>query len=204
MTFINLWDLGMNKALYEIVGAAANIGKVKNFLLIDVLDLSRDSQCLEDKLDMTDEKLYGNRDQSVELFRLHTTLAYYILMILGAKGSTLTSKSALLVGTHADKFHNCDGTHADEFHNHDELTKAVEKVQLGVKARAGEYGLQDVICPAMISVDARNPDDVEMVKKQLDTLIDEVHCFEGDIRLSWIFLRTMLHSTMQASLHAKN
>ena len=186
MTFINLWDLGMNKALYEIVGAAANIGKVKNLLLIDVLDLSRDSQCLEDKLDMTNEELYGkrNRDQSFELFRLRTTLAYYILMILGAKGSTLTSKSALLVGTHADKFHN-----------HDRLAEAVEKVQLGVKARAGEYGLQDVICPGMIPVDARNPDDVEMVKQQLDTLIDEVHCFERDIPLSWIFLRTMLHST---------
>ena len=186
MTFINLWDLGMNKALYEIVGAAANIGKVKNLLLVDVLDLSRDSKRLEDKLDMTKEELYGkrNRDQSFELFRLRTTLAYYILMILGAKGSTLTSKSALLVGTHADKFHN-----------RYELTEAVEKVQLGVKARAGEYGLQDVICPGMISVDARNPDNVEMVKEQLDTLIDEVHCFEGDIRLSWIFLRTMLHST---------
>ena len=186
MTFINLWDLGMNKALYEIVGAAANIGKVKNLLLVDVLDLSRDSQHLDDKLDMTNEVLYGkrNRDQSFELFRLRTTLAYYILMILGAKGSTLTSKSALLVGTHADKFHN-----------RYELTEAVEKVQLGVKARAGEYGLQDVICPGMISVDARNLDNVEMVKEQLDTLIDEVDCFEGDIHLSWIFLRTMLHST---------
>ena len=64
-----------------------------------------------------------------------------------------------------------------------------------MKARAGEYGLQDVICPGMIPVDARNPDDVEKVKRQLDILIDEVHCFEGDIRLSWIFLRTMLHST---------
>ena len=187
MTFINFWDLGMNKALYEIVGAAAIIGKVKNLLLVDVLDLSRDSKRLEDKLDMTNEELYGkrNRDQSFELFRLRTTLAYYILMILGAKGSTLMSKSALLVGTHADKF----------AHNEGGLTKGVEKVQLGVKARAGEYGLQDVICPGLIPVDARNPDDVEKVKKQLDTLIDEVHCFEGDIRLSWIFLRTMLHST---------
>ena len=185
MTFINFWDLGMNKALYEFVGAAANIGKVKNLILVDVLNLSRDSPRLEDKLDMTNEELYGKRDQGFELFRLCTTLAYYILMILGAKGSTLMSKSALLVGTHADKF----------AHNEGGLTEGVEKVQLGVKARAGEYGLQDVICPGLIPVDARNPDDVEKVKKQLDTLIDEVHCFEGDIRLSWIFLRTMLHST---------
>ena len=186
LTFMNLWDLGMNKAFYEIVGAAANVAKIKSLLLVDVLDLSRDSQRLDEKLDLTNEELYGkcNSDQSHELFRFRTNLAYYILMVLGAKESMLTPRSALLVGTHADKFHNCD-----------ELTEAIEKVQLGVKARAGEYGLQDVICPGMIPVDARNPDDVEKVKKQLDTLIDEVHCFEGDIRLSWIFLRTMLHST---------
>ena len=185
MTFINLWDLGIKKALYEIVGAAAFIGRMKSLLVVDVLDLSRDPQRLNKRLDLGDEKLYGKDHSEHRLFRLRTNLAYYILMVLGAKQNTLTSRSALLVGTHADRF----------AHNQEGLTEAVEKVQLGVKAGASEYGLQDVICPGLIPVDAKNADDVEKVKKQLDILIDEGRRFERDIPLSWIFLRTMLHST---------
>jgi len=188
LTFINLWDLGTNKALYEFIGAAASIGKIKNLLLVDVLDLSRDPQRLEQKLDMGNEALYGKHcsgQKPIELFRLRTTLAYYILMILGAKGSTLTSHSALLVGTHADSFAENQGG----------LKEAIEKVQVGVKARASDYGLQDVICPGLLSVDAKNPEDVAIVKDKLNSLIDEGHRFERDIRLSWVFLRTTLHST---------
>ena len=188
LTFINLWDLGMNKALYEFIGAAASIGKIKNLLLVDVLDLSRDPQRLEQKLDMGDEALYGKHcsDQNCsELFRLRTSLAYYILMILGAKESTLTSQSAVLVGTHADMFAE----------NEDGLKEAIEKVQVGVKARASDYGLQDVICPGLIPVNAKNPEDAAIVKDKLDSLIDEGHRFEKDIPLSWIFLRTTLYST---------
>ena len=183
LTYINLWDLGMNKALYEFIGAAASTGRIKNLLLVDVLDLSRDPQRLEQKLDMGDETLYGQNCS--ELFRLRTSLAYYILMILGAKESTLTSQSALLVGTHADRF----------VENEDGLKEAIEKVQVGVKARASDYDLQDVICPGLIPVNAKNPEDVAIVKDKLDSLIDEGHHYEKDIHLSWIFLRTALYST---------
>jgi len=188
LTFMNLWDLGMNKALYEFVGAAVSIGKIKNLLLVDVLDLSRDPQRLEQKLDMENVELYGKHCGSqnpFELFRLRTTLAYYILMILGAKGSTLTSHSALLVGTHADSF----------VENQDGLKEAVEKVQVGVKARASDYGLQDVVCPGLVPVNAKNPSDVAQVKHKLNSMIDDGHDFEKDIPLSWIFLRTTLYST---------
>lgn len=194
LTFINLWDLGTNKALYEFIGAAASIGKIKNLLLVDVLDLSRDPQRLEQKLDMRNEALYGKHcsgQKPFELFRLRTTLAYYILMILGAMESTLTSHSALLVGTHADSFAE----------NQDGLKEAIEKVQVGVKARASDYGLQDVVCPGLLSVDAKNPEDVAIVKDKLNGLIDEGNHFRQDIRfephirLSWVFLRTTLHST---------
>jgi len=188
LTFVNLWDLGTNKALYEFIGAAASIGKIKNLLLVDVLDLSRDPQRLEQKLDMGNEALYGQHcsgQKPIELFRLRTALAYYILMILGAKGSTLTSHSALLVGTHADSFAENQGG----------LKQAIEKVQVGVKARASDYGLQDVICYGLLSVDAKNPEDVAIVKDKLNSLINEGNRFERDIRLSWVFLRTTLHST---------
>lgn len=105
-------------------------------------------------------------------------------MLTAKKAAVSTNYPAvLLVGTHADQLETS-------------RNEARKNILMGVKARANDFGLSDVVYSGIAAVDARIPDDVtEFVRKELDKLIDQNHRFERDIRLSWIFLRTVLHST---------
>ena len=185
ITYINLMDVGHNKALYEVLAIFAS--DMKNFLLLDVLDLERDAGTLYQRHSLMDKSVYPTYRTRAndKLFRLRSTLAYYILFMFTAKKTTVATKypSVLLVGTHADCL---DGA---------SCKKARKNVLVGVKARPNDFGLSDVIYPGIAAVDARNPENVtEVVRKALDKLIDENHRFERDIRLSWVFLRTVLYS----------
>ena len=185
ITYINVMDVGHNKALYEVL--AIFTSGMKNFLLLDVLDLERDANkphLQHSLMDVSVYPMYQSRGKN-KLFCLRSTLAYYSLFMLTAKETAVATKypSVLLVGTHADCLDEAS------------CKKARKNVLVGVKARANDFGLSDVIYPGIAAVDARNPNDVtKVVRKVLDKLIDENHRFERDIRLSWIFLRTVLYS----------
>lgn len=56
LTYINVMDVGHNKALYEVLTIFAS--GMKNFLLLDVLDLKRDSETLYQRHSLTDRSKY--------------------------------------------------------------------------------------------------------------------------------------------------
>ena len=185
LTYVNVMDAGHNKALYEVLTIFAS--DMKNFLLVCALNLERDSKQPHQQHSLKDKSLYPtySTKRNNELFNVRSTLAYYSMFAITAKKTAVESQypSVLLVGTHADLLSDVS------------CSNARKSVLVGVKARTNDFGLADVIYPGIAAVDARDPVRVtEVVRKALDKLIDQNHRFERDIRLSWVFLRTMLNS----------
>ena len=181
LTFVNLMDVGHNRALYEVLPIFA--GGMRNFLLLNVLDLKKGFEQLYQQHTVKDVTLYKIRNDD-QLLSVQSTLAYYMTVVAAAKKYALSKSDplALLVGTHAD------------FLSEKDCTSAKKEALVGVKAIAIEYGLADDIYPGFVAVDAKNTDEVsEKVTTLLDKLIDEHHRFERDIPLSWMFLRTVLY-----------
>ena len=182
ITLVNLMDIGHNRLLYEVLPIFAS--GLRNFLLLNVINLQQALSGLSKRHKVEETPKYKKRKDD-QLLNIRSTLAYYTMFVFAARNTTVSRSdhSALLVGTHADLL------------NREEIAKVIKNVQVGIMARAHDYGPGDVICPQFVTVNARNPEQVRAtVQKYLDKLIEK-HCtFEREIPLSWIFLRTVLYS----------
>jgi len=182
LTFLNIWDMGVNKAVFEVLSILSS--KFKNALLLNVLSL-KDAQ--GDRFyrppDLQDgsryEGRYSSRGDDGMLMRIHSALKYYVQIIVSTSHAPQTS---LLVGTFADRL--------DEV----ELKTTRTRVVQSVKGRAEAVGVAEAICPEMLTIDAQNNDQVLKVREALEGMIEKGD-FEVDIQLSWIFLRCVLFST---------
>ena len=184
LTFVNIWDAGVNKAVLEVLPILARKLHYRNLLLLDVFSLATDAA--PDQLykppQLGNETLYRNRytargDDS--LMNHQTSLNSLVQNIAVANDED----SALLVGTNADQLTKEDL----------KVTKA--RVMHSIQGRADEVGVADVICSRMVTVDGRDPKDASKVRAALERLIERNNRFENEIKLSWIFLRCILLCT---------
>ena len=182
LTLMNIWDMGVNKAVFEVLSILS--GKFKNLLLLNVLSL-KDAQ--GDRLyqppDLKVGSRYGgrysHRGDDGMLMRLHSALKYYVQMVVP---TARTPKSTLLVGTFADKLGEA------------ELITTRTRVLQSVKGRAEAVGVAEAIRPEMVTINAQDRDEVLRVREVLEGMIEHGG-FEVDVKLSWIFLRCVLFST---------
>lgn len=175
LTLLNFWDVGVNRAVSEILSKVA--GKFQNLLLLNVLSLEKDCDHLYKPPYLGDtypEGRYSLRGDDKRLMALLTSLHYFVRWVLL---TNCEPQSTIVVGTHADKFH--DAT---------ECTERGKSFQ-SVRARAEGLGISKAIFPQMSAVDARDCTTVVRdVRAALEATIEKDRWFEKEIPLSWIFL----------------
>jgi len=182
LTLMNIWDMGINKAVFEVLSILSS--EFKNILLLNALSLEHaQGDWLYQPPNLKDTSRYGdrysNRGDDELLMRLHSALNYYVQFTIP---TPCAPQSTLLVGTYADRL------------NEAELKMTRARVLQSVKGRAEAVGVAEAICPEMITIDAQNSDQVLKVREALEGMIEKGG-FEDDVNLSWIFLRCVLFST---------
>ena len=178
LTFVNIFDVGVNKAVFEVLGIVTN--QFKNLLLVNVLSL-KDAQGdgLHRSPNLKDKDRYRERGDSEMTMKLHSCLKYYTEIIAATPRAP---QSTVLVGTFADKL------------TETELQATRTQVLHSVNGRAEAVGIMEAICPGMFTIDARNNEQALEVRAALEGMIEKRN-FEIDIKLSWIFFRGVLFQT---------
>ncbi len=185
LTFVNVWDIGVNKAVFEFLSALAT--HHRRLLLVNVLNLERDAERLHERLHLDDTTLYRGeyreRGDEKTVMQLHTSLYYYGQYVAVASSAQPdTPDIAVLVGTHCDLL-----TDTQREINRTRTLQSLKGALDGMGASAAVY-------PALLAVDARSKKDAQRVRQVLESLIDKDRRFEMDIPLHWIFLRCVLQS----------
>ena len=190
LTLLNFWDIGVNRAVIEIVGKVA--GNFQHLVLLNILSLQKDCDELYNPPRLGDRYYkgrYSSRGDDKRLMVLLSSLRYFTRCVYV---TNCNPETTILVGTHADRF------------SEQECNERKVKILQSVRARAEEVGVSRAICPQMLAVDARNRKGVlKEVRTLLEKAIEKDHRFEEEIPLSWIFLRSVLHKTNRMFMSRK-
>ena len=190
LTLLNFWDIGVNRAVIELVGKLA--GNFRHLMLLNVLSLQKDCDDLYKPPRLGDryyQNRYSSRGDDKRLMVLLSSLRYFVRCVCV---TNCEPETTILVGTRADRF------------SEQECIERKVKILQSVRARAEELGVSRAICPQMLAVDARNRKAVlKEVRTLLEKAIEKDHRFEKEIPLSWIFLRSVLHKTNRMFMNRK-
>lgn len=166
---LNVWDIGVSKALYESLPLLARM--TSPLVLFNLLDLSRD---VGEKLRQQPDLKAIHEEQSIMKGR---SRAHYYIRIAGL----CTNKGgSILIATHKDRVPTTD------------VQRMKRLVEAGIRAKAGDMGVDKSLHSEMLAIDVHNDDDCSCVKQCLEDLVNSSEEFNQDLRLSWIFLRTAL------------
>ena len=156
-------------------------GRCKSLLILPVLSLREHGLDLFKPLALppppSDQPPSGDVRM---LLRILPAFHYYFRFIEHCAG---LQHSALVVGTHSDQLEPSV------------LDEAKKKVFRSVKARAQEINIGPVLCPSLVSIDARSQEDCKKVWSVLEEMIAKNGRFKYDIPLRWLFLRYALFAT---------
>lgn len=165
---LNVWDIGVSKALHEAFPLLARL--IHPLVLLNLLNLSRDfGKNLRKAPDLKEI----HQEQSVMVGR---SRGHYYTRIAGLCKSEGRS---ILIATHNDKVKPQD------------RVGRVKQLEAAIRAKAGDMGVVS-LHPEMLAVDVNNKEDCARIKQCLEDLVNSDKDFNKDLRLNWIFLRTAL------------
>ena len=166
--FLNVWDIGVNKALHESLPLIARL--INPLILLDLFHLSRDSNKLRHLPDLKDihkEQFIMNR----------RSRGHYLIRIAGL--CTKCPGCSILTATCKDKAHPED-------------VQRSKLVEAGLRAKASDMGVAKSLHPDMLVVGIHNDDDCKRVKRCIEDLVHSNEAFNNELHLTWIFFRTAL------------
>ena len=182
LAFLNVWDCGVNRALYEIMPFIAK--GCDRLIIASFLDLFRDATKLYAHPDLSN---YAKGNESGSLLRMRSRL-HYLLRIAGViKSSNSDVNDATRVvhiGTYANQTSTKEGQSKWK-----ELAKNAKKA---IEIRAIEAGVSDLLYPELLSVNIHSEEDAKVVKSVLETMIKASKGCECDMPLKWIFLQSAM------------
>ena len=188
LTFINLVNVGVNKAVYEVLGILAC--HCNNFLLLNLLNLERDKPENFNKIpNLADPQLYGGRykprKDEEKFMKLHSAMQHYMHAACVAAGKGMSGKRdrVIMVGTHKDKL------------NQGQLKQTKKGLERIIMGYAEEVGIDETISPGIECINARESSDC---KRVCDRVVELINCqkdFKYSIPLRYIFFQSYLHST---------
>ena len=192
-SFINFFDINVNKAVYEAVFILGS--NYSNVVLFNVLDLYYyTKERLAKPLDLSDPDYNGKYcDNERYLFSLHEALHAYVLTIEATFASKRESHNTLLVGTHADEFDSISDANVragEVYKRIDEYARTI-KIEGALAILSAESESSKIIPIANVKDSA----DYETVMKEFFKIIDRDKQFEEYVPMKFMFLRCMLHST---------
>ena len=183
LAFMNIWDIGINKAVFEIMSLL--VRQCSGLVLLNVLSLKDDAIKLNEKLDLQDKSRYpgqySDRKDDERVMQVQKAITYYVRFI---NVSNRLPNSTLLIGTHKDS-HEGDK---------ESLTKLSAKVKSLVDERVSGVGFAKALHPQMLTINAQLEDDAKKVCATVETMIMQDSRFEKKVPLTWILLRGVLQS----------
>ena len=170
--FMNMWDIGVSKALYEALPLFARF--TNPLVLLNLLDLARDSKELAENPKLTIEY------KKEFIMRFRSRCHYYVRIAGLSKCKSENVPASVLVATHKDQVPR------DKVNQLTRLTEAV------INAKAGDMGISDALYPKMMAINACDVEDCRAIQHVLQEIVCSSREFEKDLHLTWIFLRTAL------------
>ena len=178
LSFINIYDIGVSKTVYEFLMACD--GRNKNLLVVSCLNLFKYTQdSLKKPLNLTDDQYHGSQNQ------LHDALHHLVSRI---EASSMHNKLTNVVLV---------GTHADQFMSEKDVKKREREIMEVIKSYASDIGIRlSAFRPEMVTINAKDEKQCEKVKEVLIELLAlNKSSFEIDVPVSFIFLRWVLYCT---------
>ena len=175
VTFANIWKLGPNKAFLEVLQRLGR--ELKKLLVVNVLNLARDADHMGEPPELVEHR----EDKT---FMKRRPRVHYSTRMAGIPASmALVEKQprALYALTHADKFDN-----------EKERKEAVEKVRNAVHNSATEAGISEAIHPQMLPINTKSDEDVKLLEKAIEEMVEKQGRFVYDMPLRWLFFRAAL------------
>ena len=192
LSLFNVFDIGVNKTVYEFLMAVG--GRKKRLLFLNVLNLHKyDTDSILKPLNLLSPE-YENRygDHQASIYIDHSALHHFVSpMEAAARGvSDFSTTNTIVVGTHADKF---------ESDSH--LRKREKEVMDLIKAYGDDMSVPPTAYKSdMISINATDEDSCERVKKSITGLMEN---FKIDFPLKFVFLRYVLYNTKKVFMSRK-
>ena len=182
ISFLNVWDVGVNRGVYEVLSRLAP--QCSRMILLNTFSLTEDANSMETIPQLSDSRYegrYEERGDHRSIMRLQTKLQYlfYPLCVCPPREA-----STLLVGTHDSRSLS-----------REEVRERSEHVLKTMKVEAEYHGRAHCLVPSVVAVDSRNAEDVTKLKMALEKMIEQGNQYEYDLPLSWIFLRCFLAHT---------
>ncbi len=184
LAFMNIWDIGINKAVLEIMSLLAR--KCRGLVLLNVLSLKDDAEGLNEKLSLQDRSRYQGRysarKDDERVLQVQKAITYYARFITVC--NTLPNTS-LLIGTHKDSHEG----------NKENLMKLSAKVKSSIEEAISGFGFGAALHSDMLTINAQLEEDAKKVCVTVEKMIMQDHRFEKEVPLTWILLRGVLQTT---------
>ena len=184
LSFVNVWDIGVNRGTYEVVSMLAR--NCKNLILLNTFSLAHDVDSLHRVPDLSDaryDRRYEGRKDDKTVMTLQTKFEYLFYPVCVCKGK---KESTLLVGTHP-----ANALLEDEVKQRSE--KVLQRVQLEAEIR----NCSDSLMPFIVPVQSQSKRDIEKLQRAVEDMIGKDNRYEVELPLSWGFLRYFLSYTQK-------
>ena len=172
IVLINVWDIGVENALYEVLPLLARVANP--LVLVNLLDLPRDAEKLHFCPKISDA------DVKERIMKFRSRCHYFVRIAGLSKRKEVDTPTSILVATHRDQMPA------------DKVCSQVRRAETIIRAKASDMGVASALYPTMITIDARKKADCRHVQHALEKVMYSSKKFEKSLRLKWIFLRTAL------------
>ncbi len=190
-TLINLWDVGVNRAIYHFLAGEAS--QCKNMVMVLSLDLERDAFNLDTPPDLSGRKRYSQRTDDKFVMKMLPRLRY-LLLFAGFKRwfnrSSVNSKApeVIIVGLHTKEFASLD--------DGKKLQNAVGLVQRAVLAEADKMKISDALVPKVptFCTNAENhSEELRKLKATIEELVESNGSGNVEFEAKHMFLRSFMY-----------
>ena len=177
LTLINVWDVGINKAVFHFLPALW--GHLDRSFLWLFLSLDHDANSLLDFIDIDENecKVKNDKDQIMcYRIRLHYFLRF--LMLVNSKSNISNRQNVCSVFAMTEQTNHCD------LH-----TKVKSEISVGVS----HMQTKTLIDTENIALVHREQSDVKIMKRELDKTANQTRDSDDTMPISFIFLRSLFY-----------
>ena len=189
--FVNIWDLGVNRAHYHFLASGAS--QCERLVIVLFVDLEKDVSRLDTPPDIAGKKPYTQRGDDKLVMKILSRL-HYLLLLAGFKRwfnrSSLNPKApeAIIVGLHTKEFATISGGK--------KLAETVDHLQRAVLVEADKMGISNVLVPKVPTFCSNANNQSDELNKLKATIEELVHSQDHAVTVfdaKCMFLRSLMY-----------
>jgi hypothetical protein len=193
-TFVNLWDLGVNRSLYTLLPEVARY--CEHLMILDVLDLEKDVPKL-DEPPVISSRYCRDRGDDELVMRLYSRLEY-LMLFAGVKRwfnnnpTAIRAPEVTIIGTYTNEFAQRD--------NRRQLNESIKQLQSRITATAVKLGIDRIIDAHIVEYCIDGDKDCQdkeltILKETIEKMVSGQPNFEISIDANWMFFRALLYNS---------